>query len=201
MFEYYSERLNAVEMNGSFYRTPPEGVLAGWAAKAPLGFRFCFKAHRGITYSAPAFDKVGLAGDIGRRLGVLGSQAGPLLVQFPPTKQLDPELLELVLAALKLPAAAEFRHQSWFAGETYDILRRHAAALVVTDEEKWPRAPEIATGPAAYYRLRRDYDAVELAAWARRLAEVSRERNEVYVFFKHEPEAPERARAMMEAQV
>src|SRR5438105_5315937 len=53
MLAYYAERLNGVELNGSFYRTPPPETLTKWGAQAPEGFRFCLKAHRGLTYSAP----------------------------------------------------------------------------------------------------------------------------------------------------
>ena len=57
MLDYYSERLNGVELNASFYRTPPESTLAKWAEGTSPAFRFCMKAHRGLTYSADAFDR------------------------------------------------------------------------------------------------------------------------------------------------
>ncbi|TMB96238.1 MAG: DUF72 domain-containing protein, partial [Chloroflexi bacterium] len=31
MLAYYTERLHGVELNGSFYRTPPETTLVKWA--------------------------------------------------------------------------------------------------------------------------------------------------------------------------
>ena len=40
MLGYYAERLNGVELNGSFYRTPPEATLLKWASETPPGFRF-----------------------------------------------------------------------------------------------------------------------------------------------------------------
>lgn len=196
MFAYYSERLNGVELNGSFYRTPSEAALAKWRREAPAGFRFCFKAHRGLTYSAEAFDKVGLAAIVGERLRGLGPALGPVLLQWPPARKRDPGLLDAVLEALALPAAAEFRDPSWFAAPAYAVLRRRGAALVVTDEEKWPRAPTLDTAGFAYYRLRRDYSEAELESWIERLAVEARER-EVHVYFKHEPEAPGRAQRML----
>ena len=41
MLGFYGERLNGVELNGSFYRTPPESTLLNWAVQTPPGFRFC----------------------------------------------------------------------------------------------------------------------------------------------------------------
>src|SRR5439155_792381 len=87
MLGFYGERLNGVELNGSFYRTPPESTLLNWAVQTPPGFRFCMKANRGLTYSAEAFDKVGLARIFTERIAILGDRLGPVLLQFPPTRQ------------------------------------------------------------------------------------------------------------------
>ena len=194
---YYAERLNAVELNGSFYRTPTLAAFKGWVAQTPAGFRFCLKAARGLTYSGAAFDKVGLAGQVGPRLAEMGDRLGPVLLQWPPTSRPDPGLLDAVLEALGLAAAVEFRNPDWFGPEVTAVLARRQAALVVTDEEKWPMAPLEATSPFAYYRLRRDYSPAELEPWARRLR-AEAEARDVYVFFKHEPEAPGRALRMLE---
>lgn len=193
MLAYYAERLNAVEINGSFYRTTPASTLDAWAAATPATFRFCFKANRGVTYSAAAFDKVGLASALGEHLRRLGERLGPVLVQFPPVRQRDPAMLDGILQALKLTAAVEFRHQSWFDPDVYGVLRRHGAALVVTDEEKWPAAPSV-EAPLAYFRLRRDYTDQELDAWLETVARAAAAVDEAYVFFKHELEAPARAK-------
>src|SRR5438105_15947507 len=114
MLAYYAERLNGVELNGSFYRTPPEATLQRWAAETPAAFRFCLKAQRGLTYSAAGFDKEGLAQVIGARLVCLGDRLGPVLIQFPPTARPDHGLLDRVLGGLGLRAAVEFRNEEWF---------------------------------------------------------------------------------------
>ena len=193
MLAYYAERLNGVELNGSFYRTPPPTTLAGWAAQTPAGFRFSLKGHRALTYSADAFDKEGMARQVTPTLGCLGERLGPVLLQFPPTRQRDPGLLDRLLTALGIRAAAEFRHDSWFADDTYAVLREHGAALVVTDQDKWPRAPRVEVSGLAYYRLRRDYDAPALQDWRRELRAEAATRDELHVYFRHEPEAPARA--------
>ena len=190
MLAYYAERLNGVELNGSFYRTPPAGAVAKWAAGVPDGFRFCLKAHRGLTYSAAAFDKEGLARETASRLAELDGRLGPVLLQFPPARERDPGLLDRLLGALGLRAAVEFRHESWFADDVYAVLRAHGAALVVTDQDKWPRAPRVEVSGLAYYRLRRDYDHAALDGWRRELVAEAAARDELHVYFRHEPEAP-----------
>ncbi len=199
MLAYYSERLRGVELNGSFYRTPPETTLRNWADSTPQGFRFCMKANRGLTYSADAFDRVGLARILRDRLAPLGDRLGPILLQFPPVRQRNVALLDGLLEALGHRAAAEFRHESWFHDDTYAVLKTHQAALVVTDEEKWPRAPFVEVGPVAYFRLRRGYSLKALAPWIETLRTAMGSHDEVHVYFKHDPPAPRLALRVQKA--
>lgn len=190
MLAHYASHLRAVELNGSFYRTPNDAAFEAWR-RAPEGFRFCLKAHRALTYSADGFDRVGVARLVAERYGELGDRLGPVLLQFPPARKRDAGLLQALLEALGRPVAAEFRDDSWFDGEIEDVLRRHGAAMVVTDDESWPQAP-IAEFGFSYFRLRREYSDRELRAWADR---VPRDRD-AYVFFKHSVEGPLRAQRL-----
>jgi uncharacterized protein YecE (DUF72 family) len=199
MLAFYAQRLNGVELNGSFYRTPPETTLSRWVAETPTGFRFCMKANRGLTYSSEAFDKIGLARILAERLARLGERLGPILLQFPPTRQLNLTLLDALLDALGRPVAAEFRHESWFCNETYRVIRAHQGALVVTDEEKWPRAPTVELGPVAYFRLRRGYSTSSLKPWIKEVKSAAGMHDEVHVYFKHEPESPDLAQRLLSA--
>jgi uncharacterized protein YecE (DUF72 family) len=190
MLEYYSSRLNGVELNGSFYRMPLATALEKWAAATPDQFRFSMKASRGLTYSAEGFDRVGLARLFAQRMAPLGERLGPILLQFPPVRQRNVALLDSLLEALGGRVACEFRHESWFHADTYDAIRRHAGALVVTDEEKWPQAPLVEVGPFAYFRLRREYREPALEPWIALLRSASASHEEVHVYFKHYPRAP-----------
>ena len=197
MLRYYAERLNGVELNGSFYRTPPESTLLNWAAETPPGFRFCMKANRGLTYSAETFDRVGLARIFTERIAVLGPRLGPVLLQFPPVRQKNLALLDSLLTALARPAAAEFRHESWFDDETFRVIREHAGALVVTDEEIWPRAPVLDLGAVAYFRLRRGYTNASLQPWVEQVRSATGTHEEVHVYFKHDRSSPALARRLL----
>jgi len=197
MLGYYAQRLNGVELNGSFYRTPPPGALAGWASDTPPGFRFCMKANRGLTYSAEGFDRVGLARIFTERIAALGDRLGPVLLQFPPARKLNVALLDSLLGALGRPTAVEFRDPSWFSADTYRVIRDHAGALVVTDEEKWPRAPTLALGRIAYFRLRRGYTQAALRPWVAEVVSALASHDEVHVYFKHDPEAPALAQRLL----
>jgi len=197
MLAYYAERLSGVELNGSFYRTPPETTLQKWAAETPPGFRFCMKANRGLTYSAEAFDKVGLARIFTQRIATLGERLGPVLLQFPPMRKKNLALLDDLLTALARPAAAEFRHESWFDDDTYRVIREHSGALVVTDEAKWPRAPRVEIGAVAYFRLRRGYTTATLRPWIDEIGLATATHEQVHVYFKHDRGSPALARRLL----
>ena len=198
MLEFYARHLNGVELNGSFYRTPPPSTLTGWAEAVPPSFRFCFKAHRGLTYSGERFDREGMAREVGGRLAELGPRLGPVLLQFPPTRLVDPGHLERILLALEVRAAVEFRHESWVRDDVYEVLRSHGAALVVTDQDKWPAAPRLDLASFGYYRLRRDYDSSALERWRRELLDECQGKEELHVYFRHDPEAPARAARLLD---
>jgi uncharacterized protein YecE (DUF72 family) len=197
MLAYYAERLNGVELNGSFYRTPPEATLQRWASQVPPGFRFCMKANRGLTYSADSFDRVGLARIFSERIAPLAEKLGPVLLQFPPIRQKNLHLLDALLTAVRWPVAAEFRHASWFDEETYEVLREHGASLVVTDEEKWPRAPLVEVSSIAYFRLRRRYRGASLRSWIDELRSALASHQEVHVYFRHDPQSPALAQRVL----
>ena len=61
----------------------------------------------------------------------LGERLGVVLFQLPPNLACDIERLEKFLAILPagLPAAFEFRHDSWLDDEVYDCLRARDCPL------------------------------------------------------------------------
>ncbi len=199
MLDYYSAHLNGVEINGSFYRTTPVATLEKWRDGTPPGFFFCMKANRGLTYSADTFDRVGLARLFSERISAMGERLGPVLLQFPPVRKRNTELLDSLLEALARPAACEFRDESWFDDSVYDVIERHGGALVVTDEEKWPQAPLVELGPFAYFRLRRGYNARTLSQWIETVRSAVAAHDDVHVYFKHDPQAPRLALSLRRA--
>ena len=48
--EHYATRLNAVEINYTFRRTPSATTVENWVNTTPEGFCFCLKAHMKITH-------------------------------------------------------------------------------------------------------------------------------------------------------
>src|ERR1039457_1158904 len=160
--EFYSSQLNSVEVNYTFRAFPTATALAGWIATTPRGFRFSFKAPQRITHFSrlrECHEAVGRFVDVLDPMRAAG-KLGPLLFQLPPNFRADPTLLADFLSAPALaglaspPVAFEFRHESWFAEETYAIMRLHNAALCIAESDDL-KSPEVQLARThACYRLR-----------------------------------------------
>jgi uncharacterized protein YecE (DUF72 family) len=203
MLPYYSARFSTVEVNNSFYRIPSEGVLAAWAAQVPPEFRFVMKASRRITHNHRLRDEDGSLAYFLRAVNPLGPQLGPTLFQLPPTFKKDAVRLKEFLSRLphRWPAALEFRHESWFDDEIYQLLRERDVPLVAVDEnpEDGLGSPLVPTAGWGYMRLRRiDYDVAALNSWADRIR--GQHWQEAYVFLKHEEGSPTGPGAAAELQ-
>ena len=186
---HYATRLNAVEANYTFRRLPSAAVLEKWVAETPPHFRFAVKAHQRITHidrlAVSEFTAVFFrAIDPLRAMGRLG----PVLVQLPPNLAVDTAKLAAFLAAAPadIPLAFEFRNQSWFHEETYELLTQHGAALCLAESGKIV-VPERLTAPFVYFRLRKeDYTVDERAEIRAKVRALVSDGRDVYAFFKHE---------------
>ncbi|HZZ17626.1 MAG TPA: DUF72 domain-containing protein, partial [Candidatus Sulfotelmatobacter sp.] len=100
----------------------------------------------------------------------------------------DVGLLKDFLAILPrtLPAAFEFRHDSWFADSTWEALRSHGTALCVAETEE-RTTPDVVTGPFVYYRFRKpSYTDEEQRNMVARIGEHMAAGRNVFAYFKHE---------------
>jgi uncharacterized protein YecE (DUF72 family) len=201
MLHFYGERFRTVEINNTFYRMPKASVLEEWADSVPADFKFVLKASRQITHIKRLKDAADSVSYLLKVAASLKDRLGPLLFQLPPFLKKDAARLREFLALLprQQPAAFEFRHQSWFDSETFDILREHGVALCIAEAENDLEIPFVSTADWGYLRLRRpDYGDPELKEWLERL----RQQNwrDIFVFFKHEDEgkAPLMAKRLLE---
>jgi uncharacterized protein YecE (DUF72 family) len=190
--EYYATRLNSVEVNYTFRSLPSANTVAGWLAATGDDFRFSFKAPQRITHlsrlkncgdALEAFTRSILPVHEANRLGAI-------LFQLPPNMKADNALLAGFLAdaaATGLRLAFEFRHESWFAEDTYSTLREYSAALCVAESDDLS-TPDVKTAPFSCYRLRKsNYSEQQLAAIGSNLRKCGSE-GDVFAYFKHEEE-------------
>ena len=189
MLSYYSRRLPAVEINNTFYRLPQATMIENWRAQVPDEFRFSIKATQRITHIKRLNNVVEETKYLLDTSGLLGERLGVVLFQLPPNMKKDSGRLKSFLELLPSDARAafEFRHESWFDDETFDLLREKDRALVVSDTDDKPLSEIISTAGWGYLRLRRTaYDENDLADWMKRVKD--QKWKDAFIFFKHEDE-------------
>lgn len=139
--ERYARALGAVEINSSFYRPHEAATYERWAASTPESFRFAVKVPKEVTHVRRLVETDDVLERFLAECSGLGARLGPLLVQLPPSLQLDLEVAEGFLIALLSRhdgnVAVEPRHASWMTAEGDALLRDYGVARVAADP---PRA-------------------------------------------------------------
>ncbi|WP_033261588.1 DUF72 domain-containing protein [Amycolatopsis vancoresmycina] len=99
--EYLSHRMNAVEINGSFYSLQRPERFRAWFDETPADFLFAVKGGRFITHMKQLRDvETALANFYASGVLALGAKLGPFLWQLPPRLAFDPDRLENFFALL-----------------------------------------------------------------------------------------------------
>ena len=124
--EHLSRRVNAVEINGSFYSLQRPTSYQAWAAQTPEGFAFAVKGGRFITHMKKLRDvETPLANFFASGVLALGPKLGPVLWQLPPVLAFDPERLDAFLAQLPRSTSAAARlaeqHDERLVGRAWTV--------------------------------------------------------------------------------
>jgi uncharacterized protein YecE (DUF72 family) len=189
MFSYYASRLQAVELNNTFYRMPQPSMIENWKAQVPENFRFSVKAPQVITHFRRLKDAGPQTRQLLKTVSALEERLGAVIFRLPENMKKDLKRLETFVKDLPAdtPAVFDFRHPTWFDDEVYALLRSHNRVLCVSDIEELPESYTHKTADWGYVRLRRvRYTKADLIKWNKRIkAQVWKN---TYVFFKHEDE-------------
>jgi uncharacterized protein YecE (DUF72 family) len=195
--EFYSRHFTTVELNNTFYRLPSEEAFAKWHDSSPANFAFAVKVSRFITHIKRLKDVEEPLDSFLGRAKILSEKLGPLLYQLPPSMHRDDRRLESFLSILPsgMKHTFEFRHHSWLDDGVFAILRQHNVGLCVFDMPGLT-CPLLATADFAYIRFHGStdlysslYSDEELTEWAKRLAGLAPEVEEVYIYFNNDTEA------------
>jgi len=193
--DFYSRHFGTVEINSTFYRLPRETAVANWVRESPSEFVFAVKMSRYATHIKRLRDlppSIDLFYDRIRPL-VRSPKMGPVLWQLPPRFRRDDERLAQALEHLPPGRHCfEFRDESWFVDDVYELLSSHGVALVIGDTPQRPYQADVHTTDWAFVRFHYgsrgrggNYSERELEEWARRIEEWSGER-EVFVYFNND---------------
>jgi len=186
---YYSTRLNGVEINYTYRRLPSASTVENWLEDTGPGFVFVLKAHQKLTHiqrlQRSEFTQVFFKSVDALRIK---GRLGPVLFQAPPNLALDLDRLRGFLEDFPadVRCAFEFRNKSWFTEPVYDLLESKGIALCLAESDKLT-VPERVTADFVYFRLRKEtYPPEERADFAARVKTLMNRGLDCYVFFKHE---------------
>lgn len=185
---YAAERMNSIELNGSFYSLQRPELYSAWYAATPDGFCFAVKGGRYITHMKQLVDiEVPLANFFASGVFCLQEKLGPFLWQFPERLEFDERFAKFLrllpydtTAAAKLARrhdervagravtrvqgqcplrhAVEVRSPTFCCEEFIQLLRRYNVALVVADTAKRFPYFEDVTADFVYVRLHGDVE-------------------------------------------
>jgi uncharacterized protein YecE (DUF72 family) len=214
---FYATRLDAVEIDSTWYRIPSARTVASWHRRTPEGFLFCPKLPGEITHERMLEGAADLTAAFLDVIAGLQEKLGPILVQLHPSFHADQfSKLEDFLSELpqEFRYVVEFRHRSWVKmPEALALLRSLSMGLAMAHHPWYPRFQE-ATTDFAYLRLlgRRgvfpDFSRVHqprddaLGEWAGVLLSMRSLIGRAYVFANNQfegysPSTIERLRAMV----
>jgi uncharacterized protein YecE (DUF72 family) len=218
--EAYAERLNAVEIDSTFYGAPRATTVAGWRERTPPDFRFAAKFPRLITHDKKLDRALGDAEAFVGTMQALGEKLGVLTLQF--AYDFTPDLryrLEDFLASL--PAgpryAVEVRNRGWLTPDFGEMLSEHNVAIVLQDLHYMPRLDWITADFTVIRWLGRRKDiekfdriqidrSKELRTWAERVGAFLAAGVDVFGFFNnhfagHSPESVRQFAALLGVEV
>lgn len=197
---YYGSLFNSIEVNSSFYKVPQATTVARWAADTPEDFRFTFKLFRDISHAKELIFQPAELKHFMECIAAVGYKKASILLQFPAriksahVKELV-KLLRLIRASdpqHSWKVAVEFRHQSWYQQDTYDLLEMYRTGLVLHDKlHRGVAMPDANSdfvyvrfhGPAGDYRG--SYDDGFLYEYASHIRNWIDEGKQVYTYFNN----------------
>ena len=196
--EHYCQHFDSVELNVTFYRLPSEKAYTGWYQRTPERFLFALKGSRFITQRKRLKDCQEPLRLFFERAGQLREKLGIVLWQLPPNFKLNLVRLEEFSALLgRLPPvrhAFEFREESWFCPEAFQILKRSRMGLCLAD---WPVFNAKKSEDFDFIYVRRHgpgslysscYSEEQLKRDAKKIKRWLGEGKDVYLFFNNDAE-------------
>lgn len=138
---YYASLFNSLEINSSFYKLPRASTVSNWAAGVPDHFKFSFKMSKTITHAKGLLFDEKDVDNFMQTIAHVGSKKGCLLVQLPPALKIEKidQLKKLLIAVIERDVnnewklAVEFRNNSWYHQDVYDLLNYYNATMVIHD--------------------------------------------------------------------
>jgi uncharacterized protein YecE (DUF72 family) len=218
----YSRVFTTVEIDSTFYATPPEKTVLGWAARVGDDFRFSLKLPQEITHVRRLVDCRDVLAEFAAAARALGPKLEAVLIQLGPETgpESRPALERFIpLLPADIRFAIEFRRPGLLIRPVLDLLRAHHVALALVEGKWLPRAKmlRLAESPTADFayvrfmgpdRVIEDYSRIqvdrtaELGTWGPALARLAGKVQRVVVYVNnhfegHSPASARRLQALL----
>ena len=200
-----NSRLNAVELNASFYRFPFPNQVKGWAQRAG-NIRFAIKANRRITHILRLkTEAIDIWNSFRKLFSPLESKIDFYLFQFAPSfrPELFPEIENFFskIDPGKSKLALEFRNEAWFKDELIKKIEKLNLVFVSVDSPKQYEAP-YKTNEIIYLRFHgrtgwynHNYSDQELKTIVKKCLDLKPKK--IYAFFNNNHHMLENARTFL----
>jgi uncharacterized protein YecE (DUF72 family) len=153
---YYSQVLNYVEIDSTFYNIPSELMVKNWNRRTPDNFRFTAKFPKVITHDKRFKNVEKELSIFYETMQPLRDKLLALLIQLPPSYELREGLEDLRSYDFffndDFRYAIEVRHPSWFNDMAYNFFRNNDISLVWSQMDRL-QTPPIVTSDFVYLRL------------------------------------------------
>jgi len=191
-FKYYTTKFNTVELNSTFYHFPKISTAKNWYKQSPKNFIYTLKVNRVITHIKKFKATSRLVKDFYKVGDELKEKIGCFLFQLPPSLKFNKKKLDEIIDQLDLKRrnVLEFRHDSWFTPEVYEILRKNKIIFYIVSS---PSLPEdfVKTTEEIYVRFHgrggwysSNYSDDELKEWAKKIKKSKAE--QVWAYFNND---------------
>lgn len=197
---YYSTLLNSIEVNSCFYKTPLRSTYEKWEKEVPEEFKFTLKLGKDITHAPDLKGDQNCMNHFLLAATGIRNKQGCLLIQFPGKISIEHftqvEEILIYLRVLdpeqKWKKAIEFRNDSWYIGETTELLNEYNCTMVTHDFPKGKIASSITKANFEYWRFhgptgnyRDSYSDQFLQEKAEMVKELTGSGKDVYVYFNN----------------
>lgn len=197
---YYASIFNSVEINSSFYKIPLARTYERWTAEVPADFRFSLKLSKEVTHAKDLKGDLSVIEKFMQSAKSIGKKKGCLLIQFPGKITLDYyEKVEIILQQIQSHdpdnqwnKAVEFRNNTWYTGETRDLLNEFDAMMVLHDIPKSKVSEVYGKADFIYQRFhgpkgdyRDSYSDQFLKDRATEIKKWSEQGKDVYIYFNN----------------
>jgi uncharacterized protein YecE (DUF72 family) len=193
--QFYARKFNTVELNNSFYHLPTLSSFDTWRDSTARNFVFAVKGSRFITHMKKLKDAKSSTAKFFSGAKHLRKKLGPILFQLPPRWQVNVARLEEFLNAVpqKHRYVFEFRDESWYSDEVFEMLKSHNAALCIHDLGGKQSKIKITTnftylrfhGPTEA-RYSGSYPTQHLRDWADKISDWRKNLTSIYLYFNND---------------